>query len=212
MSVDETSATATVSKSQPSEASVGSRQSAAAGSGAAAPSLAVAKVPKRWTISKVDEILMIAAPDALPHLFPLNPKHTWPIGAERMRVVEAEAERNNPCALSLLGTYRLLLLLLLSLLTRSLPISGTVQYAGLGRKIDRQKALANMRRAIDLGSDIAVINLSSADGTVRSRLQQAVGGPLLAFAGGCKLSAEFTEWAKRAVDASDYRAMAMAVR
>jgi hypothetical protein len=69
-----------------------------------------------------------------------------------------------------------------------------------------------MRRAIDLGSDVAVINLSSADGTVRSRLQQAVGGPLLAFAGGCKLSAEFSAWAKRAVNASDYRAMAMIVR
>jgi hypothetical protein len=47
---------------------------------------------------------MIAAPDAFPHLFPLNPKQTWPIPPERVSVIVSEAHYCNPSALSLLGT------------------------------------------------------------------------------------------------------------
>ncbi len=58
---------------------------------------------KRWTITSKDEILMIAAPKGFPHLFPLNPKHVWPISAERLRTIEKEARDKILSALCLLG-------------------------------------------------------------------------------------------------------------
>jgi hypothetical protein len=62
---------------------------------------------RRWTITAEDEILLIPAVIGLPHLLPLNPKQTWPITPERMRVIEKEAAARNPSALCVLGTTRI---------------------------------------------------------------------------------------------------------
>jgi hypothetical protein len=60
---------------------------------------------QRWTITKKDEILLIASFENFPHLYPLSRTDTWPIGPERLRVIQTEAKANNPSALSLLGTH-----------------------------------------------------------------------------------------------------------
>jgi hypothetical protein len=42
--------------------------------------------PKQWTITERDEIRVIAF-GSLPHVLPLNPKHVWPIDANRMHLI-----------------------------------------------------------------------------------------------------------------------------
>ncbi len=69
---------------------------------AAAFTSASTKPSRRWTITAEDEILVVTSV-GFPHLYTLNPKHTWPISAERLRAIKREASDGNPSALCVLG-------------------------------------------------------------------------------------------------------------
>jgi hypothetical protein len=89
-------------KAQPAPPSVSDVKVPPSYSSAAPP--ASASQSKSWIIKGQDEILLIEGLSGFPHLLPLNPKHIWPITADRRRFIEKEAKQYNPSALCVLGT------------------------------------------------------------------------------------------------------------
>ncbi len=96
--VKETSEQKSPITSAPASLLLSTSSTAASGS-----SVASTESGKPWTITAADEIPVVASDD-FPHLYPLNPKHTWPITEERMRVIQRDASDGNPSALCVLGT------------------------------------------------------------------------------------------------------------
>jgi hypothetical protein len=169
---------------------------------------------QRWTITAADEILLIPAVIGFPHLVPLNPKHAWPVTSQRLELLRRE--KLNPSALCVLGlipfelprfgTHLLFLLLI---------VEGTLGHAGVCTEKGGVLALSQLRAAVDLGCKTAAFNWSATyKGSARSRLQQAVGGPLVSGLLDLQplaLSPELMAWVKRAVEACDQYSMALVV-
>jgi hypothetical protein len=187
-------------------------KAASPGPDPSAPASAAA-MKQRWTITEADEILLIPAVIGFPHLVPLNPKHTWPVTSQRLELLRRE--ELNPSALCVLGLIPFASLRYGAHIFWSLIVEGTLGHAGMSKEKGGVPALSQLRAAVDLGCKTAAFNWSATcKGSARSRLQQAVGGPLVSGLRDLQplaLSPELVAWVKRAVEACDQYSMALAV-